>query len=130
MSWARIELRDGKSFFHPREPVEGQVSWSLERVPASVELRLFWYTQGKGDRDVGVVENIPLADPAAEDRRTFSLDLPDGPYSFSGKLVSLVWAVEVVIQPGDLTDSVNFTMSPTGEELRLGSGRRAADPGA
>ncbi len=122
MSWVRIELRDGVASFRPGDRVEGHVSWSLEEAPASVELRLFWSTRGKGDQDVWVIENIAFAKPAAEDRRSFSLQLPEeGPYSFSGKLVSLVWAVEAVTLPGNLSESATFMLSPTGEELRLGS---------
>ena len=26
--------------------------------------------------------------------------MPDGPYSFSGKLITLAWAIEIVVLPG------------------------------
>lgn len=125
MSWIQVETDDGVTSFHPGDTVEGKTFWRLDPPPETVELRLFWYTAGKGDRDVGIVESIPFAGPAAEDSRRFGLRLPEGPYSFSGKLISLVWAIEVVAQPGDHVGRLEITVSPTGREILL----RGGDPG-
>lgn len=120
MNVIQIETTDGVTSFRPGDTVEGKTFWRFDDPPpTSVELRLFWYTEGKGDQDVGIVESIPYADPAAEDRRSFQLRLPEGPYSFSGKLISLLWAIEVVAQPGDHAGRCEITVSPTGSELRL-----------
>ena len=129
MSWIQIETTDGVTSFRPGDVVEGKAFWRLDPPPESVELRLFWYTEGKGDQDVGIVETIPYAGPAAEDRRSFQLRLPEGPYSFSGKLISLVWAIEVVAQPGDRVGRCEITVSPTGSEIRLHPGENR-HPGA
>jgi hypothetical protein len=101
--------------------VEGRAWWQLDRPPTEVVVRLFWYTQGKGTQDVGVVEELPWSAPGQQDHRTFQFRLPEGPFSFSGKLISLVWAVEVVAQPGDVAGRCEITVSPTGEEIRVGS---------
>ena len=85
----------------------------------SVELRLFWYTQGKGDQDVGVVATVPFPEPASQDRRDFRIPLPLGPYSFSGKLISLMWALEVVAEPGSRAGRLEITVSPTRREIQL-----------
>lgn len=121
MSWVQIETRDGVKAFRPGDDIEGTVRWRLDQPPRSVELRLFWYTEGKGDQDVGVVETLPLADPAQEDHRSFRFRLPPGPFTFSGKLISLVWAIEAVAEPGDQTGRLEITVSPTGREILLGS---------
>lgn len=119
MSWIQLELRDGVTSFRPGELVQGKALWQLDGPPESIELRLFWYTQGKGDRDVGIVESIPFSRLAAQDSCSFQLRVPEGPYSFSGKLISLVWALELVAQPGDQARRVEITVSPTGEEILL-----------
>ena len=120
MNVIQIETTDGVTSFQPGDTVEGKAFWRLDDPPpTSVELRLFWYTEGKGDQDVGIVETIPYSGPVAEDRRSFQLRLPEGPYSFSGKLISLLWAIEVVAQPGDRVGRCEITVSPTGSELRL-----------
>ncbi len=118
MSLIQIEIRGGYTAFRPGEVVEGTVLWQLEPGPTEVEIRLFWYTRGKGDEDVGIVETIPYARPAPTDRRPFRFQLPAGPFSFSGRLISLVWGIEVVAQPGEASGRVEITVSPTGDELR------------
>ena len=122
MSWIQIETTDGVTAFYPGDAIEGKAFWRLETPPRSVELRLFWYTEGKGEQDVGIVEAVAFVNPAAEDSRPFHLRLPEGPYSFSGKLISLLWALEVVAQPGEEAGRLEITVSPTGSEILLHPG--------
>jgi hypothetical protein len=114
----RIELAEGRTTYRPGESVSGEVAWRLDRAPASAELRLFWFTQGKGDPDQEIVETVPFASPSAEDRRPFAMRLPSGPWSFSGKLVSLLWALELVVE-GEGASRVEIVVSPTGREVLL-----------
>jgi hypothetical protein len=125
MDHLAVEVRDGgdgASAFLPGETVEGTASWRLDRVAETAELRLFWYTEGKGDQDVGVVSVIPFANPGLQDQRAFRVTLPDGPFSFSGKLISLAWALELVIEPGSRAGRTEITVSPTRTEILLPSG--------
>jgi len=115
----QVETVDGTTSFRPGDAIEGTVRWQLPEPPEAVELRLFWSTEGKGDQDLQVVEVVPFASPAAQDRRAFHIRLPEGPYSFSGKLITLGWALEAVAQPGEQAGSLAITVSPTGEEIRL-----------
>jgi hypothetical protein len=114
-----IEIPDGRRAFRPGDRIEGTVSWYLEADPKSVELRLFWYTQGKGTQDVEIVQGVPFDNPGAVDSRAFSVELPLAPYSFSGKLISLLWALELVAEPGGETARLEITVSPTGVEILL-----------
>jgi hypothetical protein len=122
----RIDLDGGRAAYRPGESVGGQVRWRLDRAPAAAELRLFWHTQGKGDSDQEVVETVRFDAPRAEERRAFQLRLPPGPWSFSGKLVSLLWSLELVVE-GEGATRVEIVVSPTGEELLLH--RDAGDAG-
>jgi hypothetical protein len=45
--------------------------------------------------------------------------LPLGPYSFSGQLVSLLWAVEVVAVAEDLAGHAELVLGPGGCEARI-----------
>jgi hypothetical protein len=114
----RIELAEGRSSYLPGETVAGHAAWCLEGAPASAELRLFWRTEGKGDSDQEIVEALPFAAPLPDDRRPFAIRLPAAPWSFSGKLVSLIWALELVVS-GEGAARVEIIVSPTGEELLL-----------
>lgn len=123
MSWVRIDLENGRTAFLPGEELTGTVSWSLDpgEVPAeSAEVHLLWFTRGRGTRDSGVVATERLEGaPSRSDRRDFRFRLPAGPYSVSGKLVSIVWAVEVVLDPGERAERVEIVVSPTGREVLL-----------
>jgi hypothetical protein len=120
VSWIRIETRDGVTAFRPGDEVAGTVRWRLDQPPRSLDLRLFWYTQGKGDQDVGVVENLPFAEPGLEGSRSFRFRLPAGPFSFSGKLISLLWAIEAVAETtGTQAERCEIIVSPTGREILL-----------
>ena len=119
MSTLRIATQHDRRNFQPGEEVSGAVSWILEKVPKSAEVRLFWYTEGKGTRDVSVLVQQQFLDPKLSDERSFQFTLPQAPYSFSGKLISLIWALELVIEPGDRSERIEITVSPTAQEVLL-----------
>jgi len=120
MSELRIELVDGRTGFTAGESLSGRVVWRVEGQPSSAELRLFWYTSGKGTQDVGVVTTMAFAAPRQEDQRDFTLPLPREPYSFSGTLISLVWAIELIVEPGAHVERRELVLSATGREVVLG----------
>lgn len=105
--------------FLPGQAVTGIARWRLPQVPRRLELNLLWFTRGKGTRDSQVVDRVVIDDPPAAGQHDFSLRLPDAPYSFSGKLISLIWAVELVAKPSREHCRVEITMSPTGTEIDL-----------
>jgi hypothetical protein len=119
MSSLSLQLADSRTKYRPGERIEGVAFWELAEVPRSLELRLYWRTQGKGTVDLEVVRSLKFEGVAPNDRRPFSIELPASPYSVSGKLVSIVWGVELVAEPGGQSDNVEITMSPTGLEVRL-----------
>jgi hypothetical protein len=116
-----IELYDGKNAFAPGERVEGKIQWSVDVEPKALELSLLWYTSGKGTRDAGVVNSKRIDRPGSSGSDQFSFTLPSGPYSFSGKLISLIWALELTCTPGSETVREEIVVSPTGREILLTS---------
>ena len=75
MSTLRIDV-GGQSVFKPGETIRGRVTWQVDEPPQSAELRLFWYTSGKGTQDVENVGAVTFETPQASDNRDFSLTLP------------------------------------------------------
>lgn len=119
MDWLEVTIPGGRTEFAPGEEIEAAAVWRLDETPDSLEVRLFWFTEGKGDRDTELVfaESI---EPSASGHRTCRFVLPDlVPSSFSGKLISLLWAVELVAEPGERAGRVNLIVSPTGGEILL-----------
>jgi len=111
---------DNRTGFKPGETLELLVLWALPAKPASLEVRLFWFTRGKGTEDVEVVANETILTDNAAGESTVRFTLPDAPWSFSGKLISLLWAAELVAEPGARAARCEFTLSPTGAEIILG----------
>lgn len=119
-----IELKLEKSTpqYDIDEPISGAVTWhELTERCDLIELRLLWYTIGKGDRDLEVVARIAVMKPGTSGTQRFSFDPPGGPYSFSGSLISLVWAIEAVTVPLSDSQIAEFTLAPGGNEVRIGA---------
>lgn len=115
----QLGLRENRTAFAPGEELAGAALWELESAPTLAEVRLVWSTKGKGTEDAAVVATIRFEAPQAGDTRPFSLRLPASPYSFSGKLISLLWAVELVLQPGDRHERIEIVVAPGGTEVLL-----------
>lgn len=125
MNDLRIELADGPACT-PGAEIRARLAWNLDAAPESLELRLFWHTVGKGTEDVEVVERLALPPVASGDQRV-ALRAPVGPYSFSGRLISLVWALELMAEPAGETARAELVIAPGGEEVRLGSSADGTD---
>ncbi|MBP7633626.1 hypothetical protein KBA41_05625 [Candidatus Ozemobacteraceae bacterium] len=105
----------------PGEELRGRAVWNLAAAPQKLEIRLFWYTRGRGTRDVGVVECQTIARPGITGEEAFTFHLPDGPYSFSGKLISVIWAVELVADEETVGERAEFILAPDRREILLGT---------
>jgi hypothetical protein len=121
MSWIRIETHGGANAFLPGETITGSVYWQLDPPVTEIELRLIWYTEGKGDQDLQIVDTARFNGPERSEGRGFTVRVPQGPFSFSGKLISLLWALEAVAQPNDRAERLPITVSPTRREILLQS---------
>lgn len=119
MSRLSIETPTGQTAFEPGAEIDVYLEWELENEPEAVELRLVWNTAGKGDTDLDVVQTERFEWPSPSESRRTTLTLPASPYSFSGKLISLVWALELVALPGKDSARKVITIAPGGREVVL-----------
>lgn len=110
-----------QTHFRPGGWIEGKATWQLDRSAAWLAIRLLWFTQGKGDADVSVEDEVRLEAPSLSDSHAFRFQLPAAPYSFSGKLISLVWAIEVVAAGVKEAARWEFVLAPDGQEIVLGT---------
>lgn len=115
----QIQLSEYRLTIRPGEAITGTASWNLSEPPKKVELRLCWFTRGKGTVDAQVIESLPFDAPSAHDQRPFHFTAPAQPYSFSGRLISLIWALELVVEPGNRFERMEITIAPDGEEVVL-----------
>lgn len=96
-----IQLDRERRVYRPGETLAG--SYRLvdsERALRSIELSILWFTEGKGDEDLGVhffdqltsSEDFPI-DP--RETRRFSTRLPQSPLSYEGIILKIRWCVRV-----------------------------------
>lgn len=109
----------GQKVVHPGETVSGKVLWELEKKPRGVELELRWYTSGRGTADTEVFETISAEDPDTIGELAFSFVMPEAPYSFSGKLISVIWALTAVAHKKKAQAEHQLILSPTGKEVNI-----------
>jgi hypothetical protein len=121
MSKLKIGTREERRSFLPGEEVTGAAGWELEKEAKAVEVRLIWFTRGKGTEDVGLVDRVRFEAPQRAEARPFRFLLPSAPYSFSGKLISLIWALELVVLPSKESTRFEFAVGPEGKEVVLPS---------
>lgn len=128
MNRLSLTLERPDARYLPGEEVRGAVEWDLESDPAQLEVVLFWYTEGKGSSDSHTVASEVWEQPGSQGRRGFQLVLPSAPHSFSGKLISLRWAVEVFCKKPRQTEHVDLSMSPSGGAIELGEPEEEGSP--
>ena len=103
----------------PGQVIDGVAGWRLDDAPRDAIIRLFWFTEGKGTCDVGVVEELSLPHHLAELSGTFRFTIPAAPYSFCGQLITLKWAIELLVDKGDLVERLDLIASPWVEQVSL-----------
>lgn len=103
----------------PGQVIDGTLGWRLDDAPKDAVLRLFWFTEGKGTCDVGVAEELTLPHHLAELSGTFRFTLPAAPYSFCGQLITLKWAIELLVDDGKLVERLDLIVSPWVEQVTL-----------
>ena len=84
------------------EPLDSiQVRYEVDLPPGqvarAVERSIVWYTEGKGEEDIGVHFFERLTDRATAETATgsFGCHLPASPLSYEGVIVKIRWCVRV-----------------------------------
>ena len=119
MNEFNIDFPHNLTTFDPGAEISLNLSWHLESSPEVIEVRLVWNTSGKGDRDLKVVKTVRFDRPSPNGQQHVVLELPWGPYSFSGKLISLTWAVEVIALPSESSYRQEIIVAPRGQEVLI-----------
>ncbi|TFH37816.1 MAG: hypothetical protein E4G99_01440 [Anaerolineales bacterium] len=104
----QIDIRGGEAHgelmrFRPGETLQGSivVTPTNDLEARHVNIRLLWYTEGRGDRDRAIITEqdvfqgkLAAGVPAYY---SFHFALPQQPWSYAGHYVNIVWVVEAMI---------------------------------
>ena len=66
---------------------------------------------------MGQNTSLSITRPGLSGTRPFEFEIPRGPYSFSGKLITLAWAIEIVALPGGETERLDLVVGPQPVEV-------------
>ncbi len=119
MNEIRIGTKEEQTAFRPGEPIEGAIGWNLAEPCKQIRVRLLWHTRGKGTEDVTVASELEFEEPPLQGAQGFQFIAPLEPYSFSGKLISVVWVLEAKASKGPSAHK-QIVIAPAGKEIILG----------
>lgn len=122
----QITLDKTDGAYRPGDEITGTVQWDCTEPPAKAEIHLGWATRGKGSEDADAAESVVFDHPQARDQRSFRLRAPVEPCSFSGKLISVVWTIELFVEPGVDSARKSIVIAPDAREIVLPSLPEAA----
>ncbi len=107
------------STLHPGGTLRGTVSWGIPHPPRKLEVRVFWYNGEPGSGEARTIGSLELGE-AQEGSRGFDFALPELPWSVTGQVVKVGWAIELVEKKSGSLALADFTMSPDGGVAMLG----------
>lgn len=97
-----LTIRNPKPFFRPGEDLlcEYQIDAIGENEIVAVEASVLWYTEGKGDEDLGLhyfERRLPgdATDGDLRELSRFETRCPNSPLSYDGELIKIRWCVRV-----------------------------------
>lgn len=97
-----LQIAEPRRIYQPGDELECECQ--IDAVAAheiqAVETSVLWYTEGKGDEDLGVHYFARRVPSDSEDRdlrpmHRFTTTLPNSPLSYSGKIVKVRWCARV-----------------------------------
>ena len=90
--------------FQPGETIQGivEINPISDLNCRAVEIKIGWHTEGRGSRAEGYPylnrrDDVTSLSPFQPFIEEFSFVIPPEPWSYSGHLINIIWAVEVKI---------------------------------
>lgn len=112
-----IVLKDNRKRFQPFEVIEGRIKYDLKKPSDEIAVDLVWTTMGKGTTDNYRADGVVISTNSIRGEGQFRLNVPAGPYSFSGKLISIIWMISCGTDNDKEIAEKEIVISPFGSEL-------------
>lgn len=112
-------LRDQQTAYKPGSRLSGEVQWNIELNSATIVVSVFYQTEGIGSEDATTILTQTIEACSTTGSQNFAFTLPSSPYSFSGKLITLRWAIGAEIKALKTLTIIPIIISPTDSEINL-----------
>ena len=117
MNIAHIELQNGRTTYRPGEAIRGFAAWRSDRDLRRVVLHLSWRTEGAGTRNTELAGQVVVDNPPAIGKHDFEFIAPRIPHTYAGRLLSILWTLDLFTEPETESHAVELVISPTGAPL-------------
>lgn len=114
-----IEVQLSNLNYQPGETIEGKFVWKQIGKGIRFDIRLIWFTEGKGTRDHQTIHSQRIEPKDVDGTKSFRFLAPHWPHSFSGQFISLRWAIEAVELPSNEATTAILIIAPEGQEIVL-----------
>ena len=113
----QIKLED--SHCRPGQLLNGTVMWEFDSPPTKLTLEVSWQTSGKGTDDSETIFTEDWSPGSNSGEKKFQLQLPRGPISVHGHLITIEWHVECTSKRPQATSIMPFVLSHLDQPIRL-----------
>ena len=113
----RLELKN--SDCRPGNMIDLSVHWESESIPSQMTLQMGWRTTGKGTEDSETVYEESWTPESNSGEKKLRIQLPRGPLSIRGNLVSIAWQFECHSKRPDESCARPFDLSHMDEPVWL-----------
>ena len=108
-----------KSTCKPGELLKWTVVWEFDSTPSKLSIEISWRTCGKGTDDSETVFSEEWSPDSATGERSFEYQMPRGPLSVRGNLVTIGWSIECKSKRPDDQDTMPFVLSHLDRPVQL-----------
>ena len=120
-----IRMKDDKTRFSPFDQMEAEITWDSS-VVHDIKVELLWSTRGRGSEDTYVQDARRIAvKQERSSMKNLIFQAPVGPYSFSGKLISLIWYLSASDEGGSQSAELELVIAPGEKEIIIDQGMKA-----
>ena len=116
-----LQILLNKSTCRPGELLKWSVEWEFFSTPSKINVNISWRTSGKGTDDSEKVFTEDWTPDSTASQRSFEYQLPRGPISVQGNLVSIDWQVECTCNDPKAHDKEPFVLSHIDKPVQLSS---------
>lgn len=105
----QIKLDDTKC--RPGQLMNASVVWDLGATTSDLMLEVTWQTAGKGTDDSETIFSESWTPDSPSGEKSFQIQLPRGPISVQGGLISIQWQIQFTRKRTKETNTVPFVLS-------------------